>query len=307
MEGLAMPAHKAATHTTFPFVEVDEAARRIRIRPGAWTIDRDLVVPPGYTFEAYAPLKLSLVNGAELVSRSPVKWIGTDEQPVLITSPDSSSLGVHVIAAGGMSTLDNVHFTGLMRYAYDQPRPGDVSFHSSPVSIAHGRFSGTGATLLDIALSDVQLRACTFTGGSDQLELHFCRAQVSGTRFEAAGDDAVSLEGGGLSLATSVIVGARGIGVKAAVHASTELTGCEVRGTGTGIETREGATIRMAQGLLEGTTATHAGKDEMRYGPTRIELKEVAVKPDAVYKAGQGSTITLDGKPVGQGKAAKGT
>ena len=108
-------------------------------------------------------------------------------------------------------------------------------------------------------------------------------------------------------LATSVIVGARGIGVKSAVHASTELTGCEVRGTGTGLETREGATIRMAQGLLEGTNAAHAGKDEMRYGPTRIELKEVAVKPDAVYKAGQGSTITLDGKPVGQGKAAKGT
>jgi len=308
VQSLALPTHKEATFRSFPFVEVDEAARTVRIQQGAWTVDRDLVIPAGYTVEAAAPLKLSLVNGAEIVSRSSLLWIGTDERPIIVTSPDSSSRGVHVIEATGLSRLDHVHFSTLMRYAYDQERPADVSFHRSNVSLEHCRFSGTSATLVDIALGEAQLRSCVFNGGSDQLELHFVNAQISGTRFDGAGDEAVSLEGGGLSMATSVIAGPRGVALKAAWKARVELREVRITGAGTGLQGSEGSVITMTSGELDAAQAVKAGKREPRYGPVRIELKDVnASKAEATSTCGAGSTIVINGKPVGATKAAKGT
>jgi hypothetical protein len=308
VQGLAMPGQKAATFRSFPFVQVDDQARVVRFLPGSWSIDRDLVIPEGYTVEAVAPLKLSLLKGIEVVSRSPLRWVGSDDMPILVTSPDSSSLGVHVIDAVGQSRLDHVHFTGLMRYAYDQVRPAELSFHRSSVSLEHCRFAGTSATLVDLSLGEAQLRSCLFTGASDQLELHFVRAQVSGSRFEAAKDDAVSVEGGGLSMALSVIDAAQGVGVKASVNARVDLSGTELKGLGIGLEGREGAAVVMNGGALAATKAVHAGKEEMRYGPVTVELKEVeVVNAEGTSKCGAGSSIVVNGKKVGETNAAKGT
>ena len=308
VQALAMPAQKEPTFRSFPFVQVDEAARVVRFAPGAWTIDRDLVIPEGYRVEAVPPLKLDLVNGAELVSRSHLRWTGQDERPILVSSPDSSSLGVHVITAQGQSRLDHVHFTGLMRYAGDQVRPADVSFHRSDVSLEHCRFSGTGATLLDVSLGQLQMRSCVLAGGSDQMELHFVQAQVSGTRFQDAGDDALSVEGGGLSLSTSMIDGASGVGVKAGVKARVAIKGSDVRTRGTGLEGREGAMLTMDDGSLNAPVAVKAGKKEMRYGPVRMTLEGVEA-PEAASsaKCGAGSSITINGEPLAADKAAKGT
>lgn len=308
VQALAMPAHKEASFRSFPFVHVDEAARVVRLMPGAWTIDRDLVIPEGYRVEAVSPLKLMLTNGAELVSRSPLRLTGQDEMPILITSPDSSSLGVHVIAAQGRSRLDHVHFSGLMRRAKDQVRAAGVSFHRSDVSLEHCRFSGTGANLLDVSLGELQMRSCALTGGTDQLELHFVQAQVSGTRFQDAADDAVSVEGGGLSLSTSVIDGAGGVGVKAGLKARVSIKGSDVRTRRTGLDGSEGAALTMNDGSLTAPQAVKAGRREMRYGPVQVTLEGVEA-PDAAGSArcGEGSRVTINGAPVGADKAAKGT
>jgi hypothetical protein len=308
VQSMALPAHKEPTFRSFPFVEVDEAARTVRIQQGAWTVDRDLVIPAGYTVEAAAPLKLSLVNGAEIVSRSPLRWLGQDERPIIVTSPDSSSRGMHVIGASGLSRLDNVHFSDLMRYANVQERTADVSFNGSNVSLEHCRFSGTGATLLDIALGEAQLRSCAFNGGSDQLELHFVNAQISGTRFDGARDEAVSLEGGGLSMASCVILGPRGVALKASLKAHVELREVRIAGAGSGLQGSEGSVITMISGELEAAQAVKAGKREPRYGPVRIEMTDVnARNAEATSACGAGSTIVINGKPVGATKAAKGT
>ena len=308
VQGLAMPGQKAATFRSFPFIEVDDHAKVVRIRPGAWTVDRDLVIPSGYTVEALAPLKLSLSKGAELVSRSPLRWVGTEEMPILVTSADSSSLGVHVIDAAGQSRLEHVHFTGLMRYANDQVRPAELSFYRSNVSMEHCRFTGTSATLVDLSLGEAQLRSCRFAGASDQLELHFVRAQVSGSRFDAAKDDAISVEGGGLSIAMSMIVGSRGVGVKASVRAKVDLSGTDLKDLGIGLDGREGASIVMTGGTMDATKAIYAGKDEMRYGPVTVELKDVdAANAESTSKCGTGSSIVVNGKKISATKAAKGT
>lgn len=306
-QALALPAHNAPNADRSEFLVKDEQERTYTFKPGAWTITEALVVPVGYTLVALPPLKLSLVNGAGLISHSPLQWLGAEDMPIIITSPDRSSTGVHVIQPKGRSILDHVQFTKLRRYDADQVRSGDVSFYRATVSLDHCSFSGTGATLLDISLGEAQIRNSVFEGGSDQLEAHYASLQISGTRFLMAQDDAISVAGGGLSIATSVVDGAAGVAVKATVHARVEVIECVIHRTGTGVEGREGSAITMTSGSIEATEAAHAGKDEIRYGPVRIVLKEVEVGPKATLKAGHGSSIEMDGQRVGKTKTAKGT
>ncbi len=69
-----------------------------------------LVLPKGYRCVASAPLKLNMVNGAELISYAPLHWRGSEDAAIKIFSADSSSHGIHVIGAEVTSTLSYVAF-----------------------------------------------------------------------------------------------------------------------------------------------------------------------------------------------------
>lgn len=296
VEDARLDAHKAPNVPSFPFLVVDERARTITIPPGAWTIDRDLVIPAGYVVNAFAPLKLSVVGGAEVISRSPLQWVATADAPILITSPDSSSKGIHVLEAGGRSRLEHVHLLTLQRKSGAR---ADLSFYRSDATLEHVVFRGTASTVLDVALGELRMDACSFERGGDQLRTHFAQAQLSATRFAGAADDAITVEGGGLSVSNGAVESASGIGCKASVHAQVALTGCAVASGGAGLESKQGALITMQGGTLRGAPAAHAGKSEMRYGPPRIRLENVAV-PDGpgAYDIGAGGVIDVDGRPV---------
>ena len=69
----------------------------------------------------------------------------------------------------------------------------------------------------------------------------------------------------------------------------------------------EGSAITVNSGSIEATEVAHAGKDEIRYGPVHIVLKEVEMDPKATFKAANGSSIEKDGQRVGEARTAKGT
>lgn len=286
---------------SFPFFAVKDSARRIVVRPGAWTVDRDIVIPEGYRVVNEGHFSLDLRNGALLISHSSMALRWNGEVPVLITSSDSSSRGVHLIDAAGTSTFDHVDFRHLMRYAYEQPFTGDVSLHRSDARFTGCSFSGTGATLLDASLGTVRLEECTFRGGSDQFEGHHVSATITGCAFSDAADDAVSLAGGTTLCENVVIATAHGIGLKATVLA--RITAREVRITGTtqALEGRDGAWIQMQGGAIENAGRLgEAKKSEMRYGPVRLVLSDVRiVAPEERFIVGEGSTVMLNGERAG--------
>ncbi|MBK8497402.1 MAG: hypothetical protein IPL52_00965 [Flavobacteriales bacterium] len=293
----------------FDFLVVDELAKTITIKPGAWKLDRTMVLPSGYRCMAVSPLKLDIVAGAEMISYSRLQWSGSPDMPIIIHSSDSSSHGVHVIDAEGRSQLHRVVFSDLTRYKYDQERSGDVSFHRSAVSFKQCVFAGTGATLLDVSVCAVDLDACRFDHGSDQFESHFAQVTMNDATFELAHDDAISIEGGSAALNKVFIGGGKGIGVKGTKGAHVTATDLHIDRMGKGLEGRQGARMQVStMDAQEVPVIADAQKREMRYGPVAIELKGLkADATDASYEVGEGSSITLDGKRVGFQKAKEGT
>lgn len=292
----------------FPFLAMDEVAKTITIKPGAWEVDRTMVLPAGYRCVASGPCKLDITHGAELISYSALAWNGIEDGGIQVFSTDSSSHGVHVIGAAGTSSLAHVEFRSLTRYKYDQDRSGDVSFHSSPVLIDQCWFHGTGTTLLDISTTKTRISSSTFAGGSDQLELHFADATIAGCTFAVAHDDAISCEGGGLSAKGVNIRSAMGIALKGTRAARITLDGFEVLRSGAGFEGREGSKLYVSNGRIEEVDlVAEAKKKEMRYGPVRIDLTKVTItSAKQEFKRGEESIINVDGKVVEE-KSAGGT
>ncbi len=74
-------------------------------------------------------------------------------------------------------------------------------------------------------------------------------------------------------------------------------------------EGREGSKLTISNGRVADVgRLAEAKKAEMRYGPVRIELKNVKVAGvKEEDKCGAGSTIIIDGRKVGETKVAAGT
>ncbi|MBL0043491.1 MAG: CotH kinase family protein [Flavobacteriales bacterium] len=295
----------------FDFLAIDEVSRTITIKPGSWSMGHTLVIPAGYRCTATGPLKLELSNGAEIISYSALQWKGLDEAGIQIFSTDSSSRGVHVIGASDRSVLSYCVFANISRFAYDQPRSGDLSFHKSDATFDHCFFTGTGATLLDASTCAITLTNCRFDHGSDQLETHFAQVSMTDVIFELAKDDAISVEGGIAEL-NKIGIGGRdgsGVGVKGSKGARITVTNLNLNKMSTAFEGREGAKLSITNARVEEVDqVVEAKKSEMRYGPVRVDLKKVTItNAKSEFKCGAGSSITLDGKKVGETKAAGGT
>ncbi|MBP7513765.1 MAG: CotH kinase family protein [Flavobacteriales bacterium] len=294
----------------FGFLAVDDVARTITIKPGAWKVDRTMVLPAGYRCVASAPLELDIVNGAEIISYAMLDWKGQGDEYVEVFSTDSSSHGVHVIDAVGTSTLDHVSFRSLTRYKYDQERSGDVSFHKSDVTFKDVFFRGTGATLFDASSCTVTMEKCWFEGGSDQAEFHFADVSMREMIFQYPGDDAVSIEGGQVNAKKIAVAGkpGPGIGIKGTRGARLIAEGLTIERMGQAFEGREGSKLFVTDAEVKDVDlVAEAKKKEMRYGPVVIELNKVTItnaKQD--FKKGEESIINVDGKKVGE-KSAGGT
>lgn len=292
----------------FPFLAVDDASRTITIKPGVWVVERTMILPEGYRCVARSPLKLDIVKGAEIISYSSLDWQGQEDAYIEVFSTDSSSHGVHVIDAPGNSMLDHVIFRSLTRYKYDQERSGDVSIHKSDAVISNVQFSGTGATLFDASVCSVSLESCRFIGGSDQTEFHFADVTLTGCDFKAAADDAISSEGGVLRIKQAVVVGGSGIALKGSRGARIIAEAISIERMATAFEGREGAKLDVTKAAIKNVGLIgEAKKKELRYGPVRIELRELTItNAKAEFKRGAESIINVDGKPAGE-KPAGGT
>lgn len=291
----------------FPFVQVDEDAREVRILPGAWRIERDLVVPEGYVVKAFAPLHLTLARNVSITSRSPLEWIGTEDMPILVDADSAGSGGVHVIEAGRPSRLEHVRFMDLRSPGDAELPKGDVSFHRSPVHLAHVYFTGNGATLLYLTLSNATLEECRMVGGRDQLEALFCTLRSGGSGFTGAGDDALTIIGGEAVIDDSWISDCKGSGIKSEVHARVACSGVRITDAGTGLNTSDAGEVLMKGGSVQAKRVAHAGKAAMRYGPCLVVLEDVAADVEGHVEREAGSVLKVNGKEMGGSKALTGT
>jgi len=294
---------RPANFREFAFVEVDDQARVISIRPGSWTLDRDLVVPEGYRLRCGGGTRLDLTRSALVLSRSPLEFHGRPDAPIEIGSSDGTGQGLVVLDAGERSNLQHVKFHGLRH----PDRPGwgltsAVTFYRSPVAISHGEFrSNVSGDSINLVRSPFEIEDSAFLdASSDAFDADFSDGTIRNSVFRGAGNDAIEVSGARVTVASVLIERAGDKGLSAGENAELVLRDVEVRDSSIGVSSKDLSRV-VADGLR--VTGVKVGftlyQNKSEFGPASMELRDTRVEEARTpYLLEQGSTLTLSGESV---------
>jgi hypothetical protein len=200
---IAKPSHIS----DFPFLNVDPDKKEIRIKQGKWDLNRDLLIPEGYTFFCGAGTELNLTDSAKILSYSPLIFIGLEEFPIKISSTDSKGQGIAVLNSPEKSIFKNVIFENLSALSQNGwELTGAVNFYESPVYFYQCRFFQNirGDDFLNIIRCGFTIDKSLFSGTfADALDIDFSEGKIADSFFVNCGNG--DMEGDGIDISGSSV------------------------------------------------------------------------------------------------------
>ena len=266
----------------FGFINVDDSTNIIHIVPGTWELKNNLVIPAGYTVVCDKGTTINLTGGAGILSYSPLRFIGTDDEPITITSSDSINQGVVVLQASKQSVLHNVVFSQLSPPARRFWRlTGAITFYESPVEIRQCHFleNTTGDDLLNIIRSEFSiLDSCFENPFLDALDFDFSQGSVSDTSFYNSGNDAVDFSGSIATFTNGYIDGTGDKGISIGENSNVEIFNTEFLNCNLAIASKDMSEVRVTGISVSSCTngiAVYQKKSE--YGPAMLEATDLVL------------------------------
>lgn len=299
----ARPLLEAANVRSFPFLTVDEAGGRIGIRPGSWRIDRSMIIPAGYRLFAAAGTRLDLVKGAGIVSRSPLDWRGTDDDPVVLESSDGTGQGLAVLQAHEPSTLRHVRFHGLTNpKVHGWELTGAVSFYESPLEASRVLFEANRSEdALHIMRTTFTLDSVTFKDtGADAFDVDFGTGTLRHGHFLNCGNDGIDASGTTITLEDILVEGSGDKGVSAGEVTTLEGRRITIRDAAIGLASKDKSVMRLADVRIEGgQIGITAYRKKSEYGPGEIRITGLVERGQTLpYMIEKYSTVLVDGRKL---------
>lgn len=221
---------QTANYYLFDFLSVNWQEKTILVKPGAWSITADLIIPSGFTFTAGPASGIDIKNSAMIISYSPLKFIGNDEQPVRITSSDKTSKGIWVYAPE-KSYLENTVFSNNL-----------INFYESPSYINKTYFSGhsTYDDTLHITRSNFQISDSSFKDAeSDAIDIDFGEGTISKTSFSGIGNDAMDFSGSKVVVKNNQVKNAGDKGISAGENSFIKVENLSITDSNIGIASKD--------------------------------------------------------------------
>ena len=290
----------------FPFLIINDSVAEIELMPGLHTLERDLIVPAGYTFKAGVGAHLILNNQAKVISYSKLQWIAEAENPMQVTSADGTGQGVILMHVPTRSEFNQVTFSHLQR-----PQNGTFQHRAAFIAIQSDvRFQNCAfdqikaPKALRINGGRSYLMNCNFTNlAGDGLQLDFGWASLSQLNFVNLSDKGLIALGGTYTLNQAKFDQVAGVGVLVKDQGQLTLT----KATGNQIpvfgEATDGARLVANDvTLTDCETAFWAHKKDEVFGPAQIEIKKLSLNAVAKkFKKGKSSSIHLDETEISKG------
>jgi len=286
-----------------PFLAMDDDGHTIRIAPGRWTVERDLVIPAGHVLAGGPGTVLDLVHGARVVSYSPVHLVGGELDPFVVSTSDGSGQGLLVIDANRASHLRHVKFEGLALAADGAWRlTSVVTFHRSDVVIEETAFHNAKAEdALNIVRSSFTLRQVRFEGSaSDAFDADFSDGSIEGAVFAGIGNDAIDVSGARVMVRAVRIEGAGDKGISVGEGSRLEAHGVSITGARIGVAVKDRSSFEASYlTVSEAEVGLAVFQKKPEFGPAMASLWRSDLDGAGdVYWLEQGSTMIYDGAPV---------
>ena len=279
------------------------------LKKGSYQLTEKILIDDSKIVIIEAGVQLDLINKAAIVSESPIFFMGSAANQIIVNSSDRSANGIVVLQAKGKSEVHYTQFKNLNTFSYEGwALSGAVNFYESEVHIEHSTFeSNLCEDALNIVKSDFYVNKCYFKDiFADAFDSDFCTGRLSNTKFNYVGNDAIDFS-------TSQI----------------KIDSCTIQNiSDKGISGGEGSTLWVSNTTIDLCNIGAASKDLSEVYLTNVSITNsqyglVALQKKPEYGAGKlitkdftitncetelliekGSSVDLNGKTV-EGKKKK--
>lgn len=298
------PAARESNHTAFAFIEEKADEDVLFIPPGQWKVEKDLIIPPKKRLVVAAGAQIDLLKEAKMICYSPIFCEGTEENPVLFHSSDTTSKGVVIIRAGMRSRLSYAIFDYLSCPQEDGwALPGALTFYESPVDIVNCTFSNNqvGDDFLNIFRTDFTIDKTHFKNiNADAFDCDFCEGTVTNSTFVHIGNDGVDVSGTEIEISDVFMDYVSDKGLSAGENSNMIARRIEVHNSEIGVTSKDRSTVILSDSKLINTRiGITLFMKKTEFGPAfataeRIEIQQAEIP----FLIEENSSLTLDGKIV---------
>ncbi len=288
----------------FEFLVVDETKKKIYVSPGIWNIDRSLIIPEGYRVFAGEGVRLNLSQNAKILSYSPFEFIGSEENPIVFSSPDFTGQGLVVMSNYKKSRFEYVSFKKLSNPSQTGwTLTGAITFYESPVEFYQCEFAnnGSGDDYLNIIRSEFTISNCIFRQTSfDALDIDFSKGVIKNTSFVDIGNDAIDTSGSVLELHDIFIKNAGDKGISAGESSQIIANGVEVQGSEIAISSKDMSEITIDRITISDSSIAFAiFQKKPEFGAASGAVAKLIMnRVEIPYMVEEGSSLAVDGKTI---------
>ena len=246
------------------------------LKKGNYQLPEKIKIDDSKTVVFEAGVQLDLIQNAAIVSESPVFFLGTENDPISVTSSDKTANGIVVLQAQTKSKVIHTQFKNLNAFSYEGwELSGAVNFYESDVTIEYSTFENNLCEdALNIIKSEFLVTHCQFKNiYADAFDSDYCTGTLSNTIFHFVGNDAIDFS-------TSQI----------------KIDSCTIKGiSDKGISGGEGSTLWVSNTTIDQCNIGAASKDLSEVYLTNVSISNstyglVALQKKAEY--GTGKLIT---------------
>ena len=284
------------------FIYIDKEHKLINFKPGIWKVTQNIHIPKGYKVFLNEDTKLNLINSASIISYSPLNFLGSDENPIVITSSDSTGQGIFVLNTKEKSVLDHVQFKNLSSPSKNGwELSGAVTFYEADVSIHNCIFSNNrrGDDFLNIVRSEFNINNTLFNDIlSDAIDSDFCKGNISNSSFINCGNDAIDISGTNLKIKNIFMDNIGDKGLSAGENSQLIANNIKIANSEIAICSKDMSEIIVSDVSLENDKIGFtAFQKKSEFGPGNIEGSKVKMTNIPIpYLIEAQSSCTIDGE-----------
>jgi len=244
-------------------------------------LDRNLIIPPDYVVEATGGVKLDLIDGAKIISYSPLKLKGTSQNPIEIHSSNGTGQGVFVLNTNERSILQHVIFSNLSAPKQENWNlTGAVNFYEAPVSFDYVTFKNNRSEdALNVSRTNLELRNTSFSKTqSDAFDGDFVTGNISNVTFEDLGNDAIDLSGSKMKINQVRITNAGDKGLSAGEKSSLEVSNLTIIDSEIAVASKDLSVILLDSVSIKNCKVGYtAFQKKSEFGPSKIYAEYASI------------------------------
>jgi hypothetical protein len=276
--------------------------REFYIAPGDWKITQPLIFPEGHRLTLSPGTVLRFAPNAYLLVRGPLRALGEEERPILLTADERSWKGLYVLAAKEISELRNVTFSNTSFFEDGVLQlTGGVTFYRSDVDMEKVKFENSIAEdSLNVVESKFDIRDTVFEGArSDAFDADYAQGVISDSIFREIGGDGLDTSGSEVSGARLIFEEIFDKAVSAGEASEMRLNGVRAQDVGAAVVSKDGSDLSVSNLSVSGTKVAvgMAYKKKSHYGPARLTISFSDVDPESLYNQ-IGNQLVVDGRAV---------